>query len=597
MIPRPHQIKALDMIWRALGCDPNVLLSAACSAGKTFMFSKITKRFLGDRPAGRVLILLDMEVLVTQARDKLIEAVPELQLDIGIACASVSAFKDTSKRVTIASRQSLANILGSCEPFQLMIVDECHMMAMPKEEAVEPVDQYAIIIQVLRDYNPKMRMLGVTATPFRLNDGYIYGNKNASGSRPYFSEVHHRITVAELTAAGYLAPLVGVTACPEDLVQQLGEIGMIGGEYNLGRLGALMEQGVHVGSAVEAWREHAIARKKTLAFCVTIEHAERLAEGFSAAGIPATAIHSRLTPLENHARMKDLEKGLESKVFCSVAKLTKGLDVIDIDCILMARPTKSTALYAQMLGRGQRIAPGKTDCIVIDMVGNNAEHGTDLDKLKVTYKRGVGDEEGQMPTKECPKCACLLHPAVRVCPECQYEYPEKDFEELDKPHLVHSDYGVAEPIRAKVQSMYVIDHLARRKSGEKEEDRRTLLKIELSCYQDGYALTAIDVKIWLCFPDDGYSGFAIEKGEAKWLEMCGTRPPRSAAEALDRQEEIKMPEEALIDVSGKWPELLQVFYEVDPAPLDVVEKALKDNEGFDIRDVDLSGIDLEEIPF
>lgn len=599
MTPRPHQLKALDMLWRALGCDQNVLLSAACSAGKTFMFSKIAKRFLQARPTGRVLILLDMEILVTQARDKLVEAVPELQLDIGIVCASVSAFKDTSKRVTIASRQSLINILGSCEPFHLVIVDECHMMAMPKEDAIEPVDQYAIIIQVLRDYNPNMRLLGVTATPFRLNDGYIYGDKNAKGSRPYFSEIHHRITAAELTASGFLAPLVGVTACPEEMAAQLADIRAIGGEYNLGMLGALMERGVHIDSAIEAWREHAVSRKKTLAFCVTIEHAERLARGFSEAGIPSVAIHSKLSPMDLYARMRDLEGGLTSKVYTSVAKLTKGLDVVDIDCILGVRATKSPSFYAQMLGRGARIAPGKTDCLVIDMVGNNAVHGTDLDKLKVTWKRGVGDEEGSMPQKECPKCGCLLHPAVRICPECQYEYPDKDFEELDKPRLVHAEYGAAEPVRLKVQSMYVAEHLARAKSGEKEEDRKTLLRIQLACSAEKHSLSAVDVSIWLCFPDDGYRGYAIERAKVKWSEMCGTPYPSSTAEALEREAEIKTPDEALIDVSGKWPDLLQMFYDRDPS-LHVAASKLDEALALgatDIRDIDLSDIDLEDIPF
>ena len=569
MILRPYQTTALNALWSALQVESNVLLEAACSAGKTLLFSKLTQRLLRENPSFRVLILMDRNILVTQTRDRLIEIAPDLQMDIGIVCASVSNHKITHKRITIASRQSLINLLDEFEPVQLIIVDEGHLMAVPQRNAEEPPDQYGKIIQTLQEYNPKTRMLAVTATPFRLNHGYIYGNKNTQGCLPYFNEVHHRITVGELERLGFLAPLVGKTVCLEGLEKRLEGVLLVGGEYNLGTISDIMSEGIHVKSAVEAWKEYASDREKTIAFCVTISHAEKMAEAFNSEGIPAIAIHSGLDDMTNYVRMESLRNG-GHKVFCSVAKLTTGLDVTDIDCILMARPTKSAALYKQKLGRGQRIAPGKTDCLVIDMVGNNSEFGTDLDKLKIRYKRGL-DSSGKAVSKECPQCSVDLHPAIRICPECDFEFPGMIDMEADKPDMMDTEYGSQPPEWMVVSDMFINVH--RSKNSNKD-----LLRIRLET--EGGLLSKTTANLWICFPEDGYTGYAVEKGRTIWKTMTEEqRPPESASGALERLSEIRQPERILVDNSSKFPEVKEMEFEE-------MEKELT-----------IEDIDYESIPF
>jgi len=548
---RDYQVKALDAIWSALQVEHNILLSAACSAGKTVVFAKIIQRLIAENPSFRCMILVDREILITQSRDKLIKVAPELQLSIGIACASVTADKDHSKPVTIASRQTLINHLNQVEPVQLLIVDEVHLVGIPKEG--KKPDQFGKIIETLREYNPKMRLLGVTATPYRLGDGYIYGDKNAPGCMPYFNEMHHTITVGELQEQGFLCPLKGKTVAPSGMMESLGNVGMVGGEYNLGALSDLMIQGLHINSAVEAWQEYAQDRKKTLAFCVTIEHAERLAEAFNAADIPAIAIHSELSPIENAIAMSQLTNG-GKKVFCSVAKLTTGMDVEDIDCILMCRPTKSTALYKQKLGRGQRIAPGKVDCLVLDMVGNNGEFGTDLDNLKVSYKRATG-KDGKPLSKVCPACDADIHPACRFCPECDYEYPAEDRAELDRPDMVDADYGYQPPVKMAVAFMEVDTHVS--KSSGKQ-----LLRIRLELESED-SFQPISASLWMCFEGDGYTGYAVQKGRALWDEMTVKRPyPSNCMDAKINEEWILQPDFAVVNLAGKYPEIKEVEYDV-----------------------------------
>lgn len=552
MVLRDYQKKAVDTLYNELQSNLNALFQGPCGCGKTIVFSHLIKQFLQEFPAFRVLILTDVEVIISQTRDKLIKVAPELMRDIGIVCASISDTKQLHKRITIASRQSLINHLGRFEPVQLLIVDEVHAVDIP-QEGKEP-DQFGTIINKLREYNPNMRLLGFSATPYRLNQGHIYGDKNSPGSMPYFPELTHKITVEELQREGHLVPLVGKIAAPDDMKELLSNVGTIAGEYNLGRLDDLMSQPVHIDSAVKVWQEHAGDRKKTLAFCVSIKHAELLAEAFNEAGVPAMAIHSDLDDMTNYARMKALNDGT-ARVFTSVAKLTKGLDVTDIDCILMTRPTKSTALYIQCLGRGARPAEGKTDCYVIDMVGNGHEHGTDLDKPKVRWNRG-GKKGKKATSKECPQCAADLHPACRVCPECGYAYPAKDFGDSDTPDMVDAEYGAQPPVEMKVVGMFVDSHYNEAKAKE-------LIRVRLELETGQSYKPFISASLWLCLPDY-YLGYAVTNSIKRWKEMASGEFPQSVSEALNRKGEMLTPDFAMVDISGRWPEIKSIRYDDIP---------------------------------
>jgi len=196
---RDYQFRCLDQVWNALQNKLNVLITAPCSAGKTILFSKIIQRLLRENPAYRTLTLVDREILVSQSRDKLRSVAPELSLSIGIVCASVTNDKRLDLPVTVASRQSLINQLDRFPPVQLVIVDEAHLMAIPHTDSTVP-DKWAEIITRLREYNPHMRLLGCTASPYRLGSkgGYIYGSRNRAEALPYWDVVDSEITTMEL---------------------------------------------------------------------------------------------------------------------------------------------------------------------------------------------------------------------------------------------------------------------------------------------------------------------------------------------------------------------------------------------------------------
>jgi DNA repair protein RadD len=536
MILRDYQIRTLDETWTAMQVKHNILITAPCSAGKTIIFSKIIQRLLRENSSFRALILVDREILVSQSADKLRSVAPELGLSIGIVCASVSARKDFGLPVTVASRQSLINRLGEFPPVQLVIVDEAHLMACPTMEKPAP-DQYAAIISKLREYNPHMRLLGCTASPYRLGAGYIYGDRNKPGTMPYFETVDSTITTMELLAGGYIAPLTGMAAVNTQYAEDLTNVNMVAGEYNLGQLSDMMCKAVHLQSCVDAWEKYADGRKKGLVFCTSIEHSEKVAETFRNNGITACAIHSKLSPIELSVRMQELKTG-GMQVFTSVAKLTTGFDVPDIDCIVMARPTKSTALYQQAIGRGQRLSPDKTNCLVIDLTGCTTDFGTDMDNLRVQIP--YGDGGGEAPKKICPGengdgsvCGQSVHASLRYCPHCNFSFPVTELMESALGTMKKVEFNkLPEPEEWDVTSVSYSVHFS--KKTEKD-----LIKVTYECGQFNKFYE------WVCLPDF-YEGYAVTKAQAWWQERCDEPFPATCEEFIFLSEELITPGKIMV---------------------------------------------------
>lgn len=570
---RPYQISCLNKIWEDIQTNYNVLIQGPTAFGKTIAFSKLIQRFLREQLQGRCLILVDREVLVKQSKEKLLRVAPELTNDIGICCSSIQPKKELEHRVTIASRQTLINQLNSFTPVNIIILDECHLARIPQEDDLEKdYDQFQSIIYKLREYNPKTRLIGFSATPFRLSQGYIYGNKNTKGCKPYFPELNYKIGITELQEQGFLAPLKAKTIVSDKAKADIASCKIQAGEFSLAMLSDIMTCGIHIQSAVDAWKEYAIDRKKTLAFCVTIEHAEKLAEAFNSNGIDAVAIHSQLEDDDLSEYMNSLDNG-NHKVYCSVAKLTTGLDVIDIDCVLGARATKSTSLLIQCIGRGLRIAPNKTDCLFLDLVGNIQEHfgnTLNLDKPRVFYrltKKSDKSEEEKINDKQCPECSAIVHKACRVCPDCEYAFNFKA-EIHEQPELM--DVVIGPDIRTfSVTNMQCLLH-------QKKDSERQLMRVKLD-FEDvdaDYRNRFKSVSIWCCFPGDGYEGFAVKKMKENLSKLsCGELPiinddgsetwPETAIECVESaQDLLYQPDIVTVDMSGKWPELKSFSYEV-----------------------------------
>lgn len=542
---RDYQIRTLDAVWSAMQRQLSALMVAPCSAGKTIMFAKLIQRLLRENPGFRALILVDREVLVTQAAEKLRAVAPELALSIGIVCASAAREKILDRPVTIASRQTLDGRMDKFPPVQMCIADEAHLLAIPHPDR-DP-DQYGGIIARLRDYNPNMRLVGCTATPYRLGSygGYIFGSANRPDSRPYWAGIDAEITTAELLAGGYITPLTGLARVGEAIGRDLNAVGLVGGEYNLGQLSAMMCKEIHVQSVVDAWLEAAAGRKKTIVFTTTKEHADAVCRAFEDAGVRALPIYSGLPDIVLETNMRELREG-GAPVFVSIAMLTTGLDVADVDCLILARPTKSAALFKQILGRGQRLAPGKTDCLVIDLVGAFAEFGTDMDHLRVAVP---GKGGGEAPMKECPGCEKWCHASLRYCPHCGAEFEITPAVEaaLGRLERVRFEREEPEPEIYEVERVEYRPHTSR-------QNGRKLMRVVYGC---GYGY---EFSEWICLPDY-YDGYAVEKARAWWAARSGEPFPESIEEFMFLSDSLLMPRWISVVKEGRFEKVVDVAFD------------------------------------
>ncbi len=542
---REYQKRCCQSVWEALEQGEDALLQAPTGAGKSLIVAAITNRLVNVVPGGRVLILVDREILVTQLRDSLSKFYPNIQ--VGIVCAGASNSKDCTKQVTVASRQTLVNHFHEMPPVQLLIADEAHLLKPPRAE--QQPDQYASIINRMTEYNPKMRIFGCSATPYRLANGFIYGKAHHPDDHPYFSGLTAKITFKELTEAGYLAPLVGEI---QESNIDLSNVTTIAGEYNLGQLSDVMAQ--HVDTVAEAINNYAPDRKRIMVFCVDIAHAEKVAEmtgGF--------AFHSKLPKIARYAALQGFETG-KIRVMCSVATLTTGFDNPKVDCIVMARPTKSPALHIQMIGRGLRTSEGKENCLLIDLTNNTKDHlpTNDLDNVFVNIPSGRGGD-GEAPFKICPgimpdgsQCLTELHPKLVFCPECGFHFEQLVAEVL--PDLKSVLFNNLEPEPPEALYIREIQYLLYQSKKEK-----WMMKV---VYDVGTDFMPRQVNEFIMFPDF-YSGFPVTKSR-DWWESRTTEPfPETAEEAEFLSGSLEEPTQILVERDGHWDRITQHIFDND----------------------------------
>ena len=339
---RPYQREAVEAVLSARRRGVRrMLVCLPTGAGKTVVFAQLAR--LAKRP---VLVLAHREELLAQARDKLVRALgPDARVDVEQGPRRA----DADARVAVCSIRSLrpdrlARLMEGRAP-GLVIYDECHHAAAEDN------------LRVLRalgcfDAGWEGTLVGFTATTSR-GDG--------QGLDAVFEEIVCARTLPEMIADGYLVPLRGFrVATGADLTRITGR-GADLPEEELAEAVDIEERNALVARTIQE-----LARdRRTIAFCVTVAHAQHLRRSLNAVGVRAGVVHGMM---ETDARAKALADFAAGKLraLCNVAVLTEGFDDPGVSCVAMARPTRSEGLYAQCVGRGTRLAPDKRDCLVLD---------------------------------------------------------------------------------------------------------------------------------------------------------------------------------------------------------------------------------------
>ncbi|HYP76966.1 MAG TPA: DEAD/DEAH box helicase [Polyangiaceae bacterium] len=343
---RPYQGEAIEAVLagRRSGLR-RMLVCLPTGAGKTVIFSHLAQ--LARR---QVLVLAHREELLQQALEKLQQA---LQGTAVVALERGAQRAAPDAKVLVCSirslhEQRLAEVIRG-KDLGLVIYDECHHAA---------AEDNLRLLRQLGAFDPAWQgtLLGFTATTAR-GDG--------KGLDAVFERIVYSRTLPDLIDAGYLSKLRGYRISTAADLTRL-SAGPGGGDFRDEELACAVD--IEERNALVARSIQELARdRRTIAFCVTVNHATNLCRSLNVVGVPAGIVHGAM-PSEQRARaLADFRAGT-TQVLCNVAVLTEGFDDPGVSCIAMARPTRSEGLYAQCVGRGTRLCPGKKDCLILDFV-------------------------------------------------------------------------------------------------------------------------------------------------------------------------------------------------------------------------------------
>jgi len=366
---------------------------------------------------------------------------------------------------------------------------------------------YRTCLAEARAINPSVRLVGLTATPYRMSTGMICGPENL------LNEVCYEVGVRELIAQGYLCPLRSKAGRQK---ADTSGLHLRGGEFIAGEVEALMDTGNLVQSACREIVEYARDRHAVLIFASGVQHARHVQKVLGQHGIECGFVCGDTLPVERAETLRRFRDG-ELKFLVNVNVLTTGFDAPNIDCVALLRPTASAGLYYQMVGRGFRLHPGKADCLVLDFGGNILRHGP-VDDLRIKAR---GADDGTPPAKECPNCNALIHAAYTTCPECGHEFPQQERETHDRQASTAGILsGQVEDTEYEVEDVVYSVHVKR---GADEGHPRTM-RVE---YQVGWNHWQSE---WVCLE---HAGYARGKAEAWWRERSNEPVPDSVDEAVD----------------------------------------------------------------
>ncbi|TKB48942.1 DEAD/DEAH box helicase [Ferrimonas sediminicola] len=378
---RPYQTDAVRAVIQHFRHHRTpALLVLPTGAGKSVIIAELARL-----ARGRVLVLTHVQELVEQNHAKL--------LAMGQAADIYSAGlgrKQAGGKVVFASIQSLAaSEEAMSQPFSMVIIDECHRVNLQGDS------QYNRVIQALERTNPRMRLLGLTATPYRLDQGWVYrkhinGTLRSPEPKP-FETCIFELPIGQLIKQGYLTPARIIDGAIASLLLPVND-----GDADT----MLISQGRATTLICDHLTSLGASHQGVLVFAATVRHGQEVVSKLPPG---ETALITGDTPAADREGIIRDFKARRLKFLVNVSVLTTGFDAPHIDLIAILRRTDSVALFQQMVGRGLRLSEGKKECLVLDFAGN----GYSLFSPEVGEPKPKSDS--QVVTVSCPKCGHANH--------------------------------------------------------------------------------------------------------------------------------------------------------------------------------------------
>lgn len=508
----------------------NPVVALPTGTGKGHLIAGFTKNVLHRWPNQRFIMATHVKELVSQNAEKLQEHWPHAP--IGIHSAGLKA-RDHMQPIIfggIASMYKQPELFGHRD---LLLIDEAHLLN-PKGGKM-----YMEFIDGLKKTNPRLKVIGLTATPFRQGMGYITDDG-------LFTDIVYDMTTRDgfmrLIADGFLSPLV---PRPTNTYIDISEVGISNssGDFHEGQLQNAVDKDSITFAALQETMKYGHHYKSWLVFAAGIEHSDHIATMLNQFGIPAASVHSK-----SKTRDDDIKAFKEGKLRAIVNNnvLTTGFDHPPVDLIVMLRPTLSVALWVQMLGRGTRPSPatGKAHCLVLDFARNLPRLGPINDPCIPKKK---GEATGDAPVKICEACGNYNHASVRFCEFCgnEFEFQTKIFKQASEAPLIANDMPVTEIF--DVDFVHYYRHQGKGKPFPS-------LKVVYFCRGN--------IRQFTEFVNLEHGGFAAKHARDWWRTRINTEPPGTIADALLETSKLRVPKRIRVWVNKlPYPQVLGYEYD------------------------------------
>lgn len=549
LISRFYQTEAIDSVHPLKG---RKLIVIPTGGGKSYVAARIAS---DNAPlVGRVLVLAHVKELIEQNAAAVLKV--DQLADMGIVCAGIDP-NELSKdlleflghvdaEITIASIQSVYKKLELWDDIGLIIIDEAHR--------ITPIG--GKLYTAVMNHFPGVPVVGLTATPFRMGTGYLH-----KGEHRLFDEITFEITLDELVELGYLVPFAKQGSA---LAYSDEGLKRIAGEFSQKDLDRLTEDGAKTRRIVQQFIQRAMERNHWLIFAINVRHAKMIREFMAEEGISAGIIYDGMEKegLKREDEIDLFRMGIY-KALINVNVLTTGFDFPALDCVILCRPIGSPVLFIQCIGRGTRLSPGKTDCLVLDYGGNTGRHGDFSNPDVREVKKGKPTKEcgnlncGEMNTqaarhchtcgwkfadmfKQCPKCKGECDRSAQQCPSCGYGWPvnESGLDEEGKTVIQNT------PVWVDIAAWKAKEHSPFCNVGEDPKPNCVLVEYK--------GVDGVKFKEYI-FPS---SIPARPKFDRFWKDHGGLSDTANAMSAILRWRELKMPRRVKVIRQGQYYNIL-----------------------------------------
>lgn len=556
--PRQYQAEAVQSIYdyfREHSGNPLILMPTG--TGKAVVIALFLESVFRSYPNQRVMVLTHVKELIEQNYLKLLTLWPHAPA--GVYSAGLNR-RDYVHNIIFAGIGSVAKRSGLFGKIDLIIIDEAHLVS-PSEETM-----YQTFLKEMKVCNPQIKVIGLTATGWRLGHGKIttpvLDDKGNEKPR-IFTDVCFDITnlhaFNRLIHEGYLCPLVPRKT---STILDIDGVHIRAGEFNPSELQIAVDKAEVTLAALQETIELAGDRLHWLIFASGVQHAIHIRDVLESLGVPTVVIHGQMSMKDRDAAFAGFKSGLY-RAAVNNNVMTTGFDFPAIDLIVVLRPTASPVLWVQMLGRGTRpvFADGfdldtvvgrlaaiensqKNNCLVLDFAGNTRRLGPINDPV---IPRPKGKKGGEAPVKLCEACNTFNHASVTHCFHCGHEFSfaVKIKQEAASEELIKEDSPIVDTFK--------VDHVTFTRY--RKLSRPDMMKVSYYC---GLRL----FEEFICVE---HEGFARRKAERWWrerkTERIEDRLPATTKQALELAEHLLAPSHLRVWVNKQYPEILSYCFD------------------------------------